>query len=223
MKRIFFLDTNIIFAYGLFKEKVSEAINLTIDSISIPAKELIEKNKEDKEFITCFFVKNKEIPRLEKRRFIIIEEIRKKIKDPEFEIGSSREISERDKNWGLKIYSLINLLGEEKLFEEILGWEIAIQTRIDLLFKSMRFVIPEGEIDQKLFMIVKRNLDYSEDSTILTCAIQHNKDEKIIFVTSDIEHLGGNIISYLKEDYEIEKLKIEIPPVKYITLSNIML
>ncbi len=216
--KTFFLDTNIIFAYCLFKRSFPEGINLAIDPNILPAKEFIEEETE-KNLCTCHFIKNKELPNLEKRRFIMIREIMKKLKDP----SSQLEVNKQDQNWCLKIFNLQNFFGKEKLIEELLYWEIEIQTRHDIFIKKLDIVIPEDQIDEKLREIVEKTIDNRNDSIILTCAIQHNKVQKLTFTTADKDHFQKNTIEYLKSDPEIQQTKTEIPEVQLLGLADVIL
>ena len=113
-----FLDQSIIVGYAGFIFNEQETIIRTIEKFGRLCTEFIEHNKEE-DFITCFYIAEKDLPKFKVRRRIILEEIKKKIQNPGYELGSSeiaiKHLYKRDINKAGRIFSLLRIISEKEL------------------------------------------------------------------------------------------------------------
>lgn len=215
----YFLDQSIIIGYAYFISTESEAIQKIIEKFGKLCVELIENNKKE-DFITCFYIAEGDLPKFKIRRRVVLEEIKKKIQNPSYEIGSSEEaikyLYKRDINNAKRIFSLLGIMPERELTGLLIKIEAVFSIRVDYLFKNIisKIVVPVENIDKKLVDILQEFIHDFSDCNVFASCLQYTTESesiiqtnKIIFVTSDKEHFNENNIAFIKEDSRLKAWK----------------
>jgi len=216
-----FLDQSIIVGYASFIFNEPETIIKTIEKFGKICVEFIEKNRKD--FIACFYIVEKDLPKFKIRRKIILEEIRKKLRNPGYEIGSSEEaiktLYKTDINKANKIFSLLTIISEKELVNLLIKIESVFSIRLDYILKSVisKIVIPVESIDKKLVSILNEFIDNYSDCNVFSSCLQYTTETsrpriitdiiKVIFVTLDKEHFNENNITFIKQDLRLKSWK----------------
>lgn len=219
----FFLDQSIIVGYASFIFNEPEAIIKAIERFGKICVDFIESNKKE-QFITCFYIIENDLPKFKNRRKIVLQEIRKKIQNPNYEIGSSelakKYLYKRDINWAKRIFSLLRILTPKQLFNLLIKIDAVFSIRIEYLIKNVidKIVVPIEEINKELVNILREFIDDYSDCNILASVLQYTTDQsksilktkierKIIFITLDKEHFNENNIAFIKEDQRLKNHK----------------
>lgn len=208
----YFLDQGIIIGYASSlsdKEETgkgeesgrtaSERITSEIDHFAkasvmfIEAKEKKE-GREERTFSTCFYIIKHDLPKFLARRTMLIEEVRRKIKDSSYDLGSSetakRHLYPRDISLATKIFLIKNSLkGKET---ELLGLLITLETvfeeRLSFFINKIlnKVVIPIEDIDRDLMWHFHSFIDNVSDCNIMASAVQYNTNLfRITVITTD--------------------------------------
>lgn len=212
----YFLDQSIIVGYASFIFNEEETIIRAIEKFGEVCVEFIENNKKE-DFITCFYIVEQDLTKFKKRRKIVLEEIKKKLQNPEYEIGSSEEaiknLYKNDINKAKKIFSLLSIISEKELMNLLIKIEAVFSIRMDYLFKNIinRIVVPLKEIDKKLVSILREFIDNFSDCNVFASVLQYATEantiitrKTIVFVTLDREHFNENNISFIKQDMRLK-------------------
>ncbi|MCD4666759.1 hypothetical protein K8R47_03040 [archaeon] len=189
-----FLDTNVIFHYSNYIEKVSKNI--------LKRCYLFIQNKKG-EFILCGAVLS-ELSRIIKKRVNIHKAVIGKIKDSnslleEFlsprDVPYAKQLYEQFKNEDVKKVSLY--FADQRHLSEI-KIDKFLKTKVD------EKVIPLGQIDNSLVNKINEIISNHADCKILASAIQFQNTRAIfLFVTADGKDLDPNDYKYLQEHFEI--------------------
>lgn len=223
----YFLDQGIIVGYASFIFNESEAIIKAVESFSKICVEFIEKNNRE-EFITCFYIVENDLPKFKNRRGIVLQEIRKKMQNPNYEIGSSdlakKCLYKRDINWANRIFSLLRVISQKQLLNLLIRIDAVFSIRAEYLIKNIisKIVIPIEEINKELVNVLREFIDDYSDCNIFASVLQYATEsksiieaKKIIFATLDKEHFNENNTAFIKggpklKNYEFPEVKILI-------------
>lgn len=173
-----FLDQGVIIGYASYVQETLETQNY-LDIFSLAAVKFFQLNKL-KKFVTCFYITEHDLPKFLKRRKIAIEELRKKLQQEDYEIGSSENARDllwpQDIAWIKKIYILRNFFPEKQLLELILRIESLFGARIDYLLSRIvsEVVLPVTEIDIELRSHLHTYIGNFSDCNVIASAIQYN-------------------------------------------------
>ncbi len=209
-EKTYFLDMGVIIGYLVFVDATPE-----IDAFAAESIKFLEQNK-DNSIVTCWSITGNDLPKFLKRWKMMTNEIRKKLRDPNYEI-SQADLLPQDIKRAERIYSMAKTIGKEKLHQHLIKIETTIEIRLDYLKNNIinEVVIPESEIDEDLrshFQAVTKN--YS-DSKVIASAIQYNtsKNNNTTIVTTD------------RRDFENikENLEMREPFDKYVAPKVIFL
>lgn len=212
----YFLDQSIIVGYVGFIFNEKETIIKVIEKFSEVCVKFIENNKKE-DFITCFYIVEKDLTKFKKRRKIVLEEIKKKLQNPEYEIGSSEEaiknLYKNDINKAKKIFSLLSLISEKELMNLLIKIEAVFSIRMDYLFKNIinKIVVPLTAIDKRLVSILQEFIDNFSDCNVFASVLQYATEantiitkKTIVFVTLDREHFNENNMAFIKQDLRLK-------------------
>jgi len=198
-----FLDTGIIIGYAQDEEK------------SV----LFVKNKKEK-FIVCYFVLEKDVHSLTKRMRIIINEVKNKLKDKDYQINK-KELYPRDVERVNKFLSLkeINKLTNLEFVDFLENFQRIFEFRIDFFIQKLinKKVIPIREINFELKSSLFTYTQNHSDANIIASGIQYHQEEEIVLVTSDRnDWTNDNIDWAIPEHSELRKKYPKIPKIKYV-------
>jgi len=198
-----FLDTGIIIGYAQDEEKFV----------------LFVKNKKEK-FIVCYFVLEKDVHSLTKRMRIIINEVKNKIKDKDYQINK-KELYPRDVERVNKFLSLkeINKLTDFEFIDFLENFQRIFEFRIDFFIQKLinKKVIPIREINFKLKSSLFTYTQNHSDANIIASGIQYHQENEIVLVTSDRnDWTKDNIDWAIPEHSELRKKYPKIPKIKYV-------
>ena len=198
-----FLDTGIIIGYAQDEEKFV----------------LFVKNKKEK-FIVCYFVLEKDIHSLTKRMRIIINEVKNKIKDKDYQINK-KELYPRDVERVNKFLSLkeVNKLTDFEFIDFLENFQRIFEFRIDFFIQKLinKKVIPIREINFELKSSLFTYTQNHSDANIIASGIQYHQENEIVLVTSDRnDWTKDNIDWAIPEHSELRKKYPKIPKIKYV-------
>ena len=207
----FFLDMGVIVGYASYIDN-----SPTTDLYAKPSVEFVKKFEKD-EFITCHHIVDNDLPKFQKRRRILREEVRKKLRDPKYKIDST-ELYPRDVERAEEICKLKDRLpgGEAEVFQLISEMDANFDARIRFFLdnKITKVVIPLSDIDAELrshFFTFVRNWS---DSNIIASAVQYNTGSTINVVTTDKKDFW-KLKEWLDTDLHLSE-KYSVPPISYI-------
>ena len=197
----YFLDQGVIIGYAdsIFdsnKQNKQEAGKELVGKIDIFAEASVKfiETKEEKTFSTCFYIVKHDLPKFLARRALIIEEIRRKIKDSDYGIGSSeiakKYLYPRDIAWANKIFLIKDLLkGKEKeLSSFLLEIETVFKRRIAFFINKIlnKVVIPIKDIERDLMWHFHSFINNYSDCNVIASAVQCNTNLfRILVITTD--------------------------------------
>jgi hypothetical protein len=201
-----FLDTSIIIGYsGAVSDKSLEG-NERIKSLCVQF--VINKKGI---FIVCYFTIDKEILSLTRRYRTVINEVKRKIDDVSYVIGSSKESSimyPEDVNRSNKIYNLFSLkFGDSKKVEfkkDLSNIQSSFEARVSFFLGKMvdEKVVPIKDINKEIVSIIRESIDNYADCNIFASAVQYTteKKTKVMFVTLDKKDFTKNTLDFIKND-----------------------
>jgi len=201
----------VIIGYASYLES-----SFNIDSFAKPVIQFVNDYEND-EFITCHYIVDKDIPKFQKRRQIIRNEIRKKLRNPQYEI-QSEELHPKDIEWGNKIYELKDKLsgGELQVFQLLVQIDSTFDARIDYFLNNhiKNVVVPIETIDETLRVHFQSIIKNRSDAHIIASAIQYNTIKPIHVVTTDKGDFW-KLQKLLELDYKLSQ-KYKAPKVSFI-------
>lgn len=208
-----FLDTSIITGYsGLISVEKLEGRNKIIKLCTD-----FVKNKNNK-FIVCYFTIDKEIASLIIRQKVWINEIKKKIDNPNHEPGSSKDakvLYTEDINRAKKVYNYYSLNIEKTKKEEFKKSlsinQASFEARSSFFIEKLidERVIPLNQINKQLVNILREFINNYADCNVFASALQYtnNEKEKVFFVTLDKKDFDENSIAFIKDEPRIKNYK----------------
>ncbi len=193
------------------------------DKLAERAKKFVE-NKGNSTFTVCYYILEINLPKWIKRKWITLEELERKIKDPSYIFGSSsearillpkdRQECEKLLSTCMKAESSVQFI--EDLRRKYLLAEIKINFFINKLINNK--VIPVSEIDFELkssFFTYLENND-SDARTLASAVQQHNK-ENLIILTGDKKHWTKQLLDDAVSIHPtLRKKYSKIPEIKYL-------
>ena len=206
-----FLDMSII----IFYSGVSDVADL-IDK----TKKFVDSKKGDK-YLVCFYILNIDLPKWIERQDIVISELRLKLKDPSYEIGSTgngRKLWPRDINKAKKLfYRSKEYDDNERFIENLKKINLVIKRKIDHFLNNLidQKVIPIVDIDFDLQTNLNSVLNNGSDSKILASGIQMHNKEELVMLTGDKHDWTKDNIK-LAFDSRLDEKYPKIPEIKYI-------
>lgn len=181
-------------------------------------------NKRDSEFVICHYILDINLPKWITRKRIIIQEVKRKIKDRPYRIGESpagRMLFQKDKVEAEKLfYDYLRSPQKENFIGLIKKNHRLIEAKIEHFIKNLidKKVIPVSEIDFELKSSLFTYLDSNDsDARTLASAVQHHNKEPIIILTSDKKHWTKQLLSDAVEIHPTLRKKYpKIPEIKYL-------
>ena len=199
-----FFDACVILGFGLYTEKINNLINKKCYEF------IMAKSSK---YIICHAV-IRELNNFIEARKIIIYEVIKKIKDFDYEIGTSetsiKNLSKNEINKAKQLYEKLKDRKVEQVSEMLISELTTLEIRIDqfLKFKVDEKVILIKDIRSGLASMFHDLVDNYSDCRILASAIQEQEKRAIfLFVTKDKEHFNPNAYEFIKEDPRFEGYK----------------
>ena len=199
-----FFDACVILGFGLYTEKINNLINKKCYQF------VMTKNSK---YLICHAV-IRELNNFIEARKIIIYEVIKKIKDFDYEIGTSetsiKNLSKNEINKAKQLYEKLKDRKVEQVSEMLISELTTLEIRIDqfLKFKVDEKVILIEDIRGDLVCMLHDLVDNYSDCRILASAIQEQEGRGIfLFVTKDKEHFNPNAYEFVKEDPRFEGYK----------------
>jgi len=207
-----FLDTSVIISYsGLLSveklERRENVFKICADFI---------KNKEGK-FTVCYFTIEKEIASLIVRQKVWVNEIKKKIDDENYDIGSTnaKSLYPEDINRAKKVYNYYSLnldkTNKEGFKKNLSAIQADIEARISFFLERLidERVIPLNQIEKPLVNILREFIGNYADCNVFASVLKYttSKNEKVIFVTLDKKDFDENEIAFLKNEQRLQSYK----------------
>lgn len=185
------------------------------------------KNKGNSQFLLCYYISEINLPKWIKRQRIIIEEVKRNVKDNNYSIGSSFEgkiLFEQDKNECKKLYfKYMNTENKSEFFMLQKKNQQMIEQKISYFINKLidKKVIPISEIDFELKSSLFTYLDNndSDAKTIASAVQQHNKEtqEQLIIITSDKKHWTKQLLEdSISLHPALTKKYPKLPEIKYL-------
>jgi len=198
-----FLDTGILVGYAQDEKKFV----------------LFVKNKKE-EFIVCYFVLERDIHSLTKRMRIIIDQVKNKIQNKDYEIDKrdlySQDIARIDKFLSLKE---IKRLTDIEFVNFLDNFQRVFEFRIDFFIQKLidKRVVLVRDIDFNLKSSLFTYTQNHSDANILASGIQYHQENEIILVTADKhDWTKDNLEWAVPEHSELRKKYPKIPKIKYV-------
>jgi len=179
-------------------------------------------------FLTCYYIKERDLPKYLERQKIILDEIIKKINDDSYTLYNSQKsykLTNRDKKKLIKLLLLSKTINKaEDRIKSIMNLFSELERRINSFLQNYidEFVVPVGEIDQELrshlmsfINIGKSNKNYS-DTCILASAIQENNNKQLIIITADKNDWNKELLQEVYNHYNLKKKYPKLPDINYL-------
>jgi len=203
MKMDNFLDTSVIIGYAQDEGKFV----------------LFVKNKREN-FVVCYFVLERDIPSLVKRMRIIINEVKNKLKDKNYEI-QTKELYNQDLVRIQKFLSLkeTQKYSDEKFIDFLDNFQSIFEFRVNFFIQKLidQRVIPVKEIKFELKSSLFTYTKNHSDSNIIASGIQHHQESEIVLVTSDKQDWTKENLEWaIPEHSDLRKKYSKIPKIQYI-------
>jgi hypothetical protein len=198
-----FLDTSVIIGYAQDEGKFV----------------LFVKNKKEN-FVVCYFVLERDIPSLVKRMRIIINEVKNKLKDKNYEI-QTKELYNQDLDRIKKFLSLkeTQKYSDEKFIDFLDNFQSIFEFRIDFFIQKLidQKVVPIKEIKFELKSSLFTYTKNHSDANILASGIQYHQENEIVLVTSDKQDWTKENLEWaIPEHSDLRKEYPKIPKIQYI-------
>lgn len=190
------------------------------EDIKIKNSKRFVNNKKDDKFILCHLIIEDNIPKWKKRQRTVINEVVKKINNPNYNIGESNEskiLYDKDKNEAKQLYIQSTKTDAKKFIANIKKIYIILENRIDFFIKNLidLKVIPIKEIDIDLRSNLGSVIKNHSDSGVIASGIQEHNKQNLVMLTGDKEHWTRQNID-IAMDSRLEKRYPKIPEIKYI-------
>jgi len=203
MKMDNFLDTSIIIGYAQNEEKFLSFVKDKLES-----------------FIVCYFVLDRDISSLIKRMKIIINEVKNKLKDKNYEI-QTKDLYKQDIIRIQKFLSLKETQNRSSVeFIDFLdNFQSIFEFRIEFFIQKLidKKVMPIKEIDFELKSNLFTYTKNHSDANILASGIQHHQENKLILITSDKQDWTKENLEWaIPESSNLRKKYSKIPQIKYV-------
>ena len=179
--------------------------------------------KKQGSFLVCFYIIKRDMPKYLRRQNIIINEVLKKIKNGDYELGKSEEGSllyERDRQKAGKLFLQSETVKDKLNFIVSLrdsqkGQEIAIKKFIKTKAEK---VIQLSEIDMELkSQLLTFSDNNASDANVLASGIQEHNKKDVILVTADKQHWTKENLEWaVPEASPLHKKYSKIPEIRYI-------
>lgn len=172
----------IILHYSHGKRKASILINKSIHFV---------ENKGENKFFVCYYILEKDLPNYLERQRIGIQEVMKKVSDPNYKIGSSGHglrLFDRDKSVCEKIYhGYISAKDKVDYLNAINFIEAQKEKRVNYFISNLidKKVIGILDIDFDLKSSLFTYIQNNSDAHIIASGIQAHNEEALLLVTAD--------------------------------------
>ena len=206
-----FLDMCIVIFYA----------SRTNDAKEEKTRRFVKNKKKDKYFL-CYYVADRNLPGWIKRQGAVFEELKNKIKNPSYEIGSSyngKLLYEKDKIIVKKLYTLYQISEDkDSFFQKAKKSNILMLSQVGYFLKNYidKKVIPEKEIDFELKSAIFTFTNNHSDSLTIASGIQYHQKEKLVLLTGDKNDWTKENLEWVFASEPNLKKKYKIPEIKYI-------
>jgi len=187
--------------------------------------EFIKKNESGK-FLVCHYIVEWDLPKWIKRQNILVDEVAKKVKDPLYNLNSSKGwdlLYPREKQKAEKLVLKANLTQNKAEFiQRLLDSQKDIEIRIFHFIKQKaEKVIQLSEIDpnlrSELLTFLDNNISNVSDANILASGIQEHNKKEVILITADKNHWTKENIQWVFDSKpQLAKAYPKMPEIKYI-------
>lgn len=205
-----FFDMCVIIFYSNPSEKYSEKVIRFVE------------NKGNSKFLLCYYILEENLPKWIIRQKAILEEVKIKLKNPDYIIGTSnfgKLLFPKDKNKCEKfIFAALRSKNNKKFIMNLERNQLLIQKRIEHFKKLIdKKVIPISEIDFELKSSLFTFLNNDSDAKTLASGIQQHQKEELIIITGDKEHWTKDNLEWaIPEHSPLRKKYSKIPEIKYV-------
>jgi hypothetical protein len=185
------------------------------------------KSKEQDNFLLCYYIKEVDIPKWLKRQRIVYGEVLKKLKDPSYNLYSSREseiLIPRDKKKGLKLLTIFKNVKLEDSLNKVSKISLYIEQQINEFLKRYidEFVIPISDIDFELkshlftFLNLGSVVKNDSDAKTIASAIQENNNQNLTIITADKSDWNKELLQEVHNHYNLKKKYPRLPEIRYL-------
>jgi hypothetical protein len=184
--------------------------------------EFLKKNEGEK-LLVCHYIIEWDLPKWIKRQNTLVDEVVKKVKDPNYDLDSSfgwNSLYSREKQKGEKlIFKAKNIQNKAEFIRNLLDYQKEIEIRIFYFIKQKaEKVIQLSEIDKELksqlFTYLNNNVS---DANIIASGIQEHNKKEVIFMTADRSHWTKENLEWaLPEHSPLRKKYPNLPEIRYI-------
>jgi len=181
------------------------------------------KNKNKDQYFICYYIADRNLPSWIKRQESILEELKNKILDDSYEIGSSnigRILFDKDKIIVKKLYSMCQMSNDkESFFQKAKKNNILMLNQIRYFLKTYidKKVVLEKDIEFSLKSAIFTFTNNHSDSLTIASGIQHHQEEELILLTGDKhDWTKENLEWVFDSNPELKKKYKKIPEIKYI-------
>src|SRR3989344_806768 len=214
-----FFDTSVIIHYGSHSKHIQQ------DIIVKKCYDYIIQKKG--KYFLCYYVESEIKNRVRKRRIIYDETIRK-MKDPQYEIGSSlvsKELKERDLIYARKIYELHRKTKVEEVSKIFAQEHSLFERKLDQFLKFMvdEKLIPINSIKEEIISVLHEFFTNYADCKVLASAFQAQEGRANFYLVAADKYFDEPGYAFIKEDSRMKKYqfpelcnllnkKIDAPP-----------
>src|SRR3989344_3879009 len=197
-----FFDTSVIIHYASFSKNIKQEL------VKRCYEYIVQKKGK---YLLCFYVQSEIKNRVRKRR-IIYDEALRKIREVNYEIGSSKiseELNERDLSNAKKIYEIYKKIRLEDVLK-IFGEEQSIfERKIDqfLKFHLDERVIPIEAIKLELINMLHDLIENYADCKVLASALQAQEERNNFYFVNADKHFDSNGYLFIQEDPRFKNYK----------------
>lgn len=184
--------------------------------------EFVKKNESEK-FLVCHYIVEWDLPKWIKRQNTLVDEAIKKIKDPAYNLSSSKgwdALYPREKQKCEKSILKSKFIQNKNDFVQmLLNYQKDIEIRIFHFIKQKaEKVIQLSEIDVELKSQLLTFLDNNvSDANVLASGIQEHNKKEVTLVTADKSHWTKENVQFAFDSKpSLVKTYPKIPEIKYV-------
>ena len=207
----FFLDMCILIYYAsndnsLFSKKTLE---------------FLKKNEKAK-FLVCHYIVELDLPKWIKRQNILVDEVIKKIQNPNYDLQNSsgwNSLYPREKQKGDKlIFKAQHIPNKNEFVQRLIDFQKDIEIRIFNFIKiRSEKVIQLSEIDEELKSQLLTYLSNNvSDANVIASGIQEHNKKEAILITADKGHWTKENLEWAIPQGSALSKRYKLPEIKYI-------
>lgn len=208
----FFSDMCIVIFYS---DKTSQKNSKVLQIVS---------KKEENKILICYYITDENLPKWIERQKLILEEVVRKINDPNYKVGISESVKKvlypTDITRIQKLLAIYSLSQNKTQFCDILVKnQINMFQRINFFLRKIvdKKVVPKADIDQQLKSAIFTFTNNHSDAMTLASGIQYHREEKIVLLTGDKKDWNKETLEWaLPEHSPLRKKYPDLPSIQYV-------